>query len=244
MLLGVYGQAAEVVQRTDTVQGRAPVVSNVVIGNQSYPDFVGARVGHVLSISSAFADADGDTEAGSTIQWLRNGAAISGATGETYTVQSADAGRSLSVQVTPKTDPAITSPASGMVATSAAIAVTAGIMGYGNFLAPDALLRNWSQADSFCKSKGARLPTRDELQQLFVDATSSPAWAPNSGYIQNTEMCSLYGWPLAGMCGGGEKGHYWSSTSPSSGRHSLVAMTTGGVMNDLDSFTYLVACVR
>lgn len=238
-------QAAEVSQQTDTVQGRAPVANSVVIGNQSYPHAGGARVGHMLSIGYGFEDADGDVDSGSAFQWLRNGAAISGATASTYTVQSTDVNRSLSVQITPKTDPAITDPASGVVVTSAAVTVTTGAVDYGNFLAPDTVRRTWSQADSYCKSKGARLPIVGELQQLFVDATSSPAWSPNSGYTSNNEMCALYGWPLNGVCGGVTgSGSYWASDRNGASTHRGANLISGAAFWNDDTSVHLVACVR
>lgn len=237
--LAVGAQAAGVSQKTDTVKGRAPVASNVAINNQSYPHFVGARAGHTISVGYGFDDADGDADS-SAIQWLRDGTAINGATASTYTVQSADANRSLSVQVTPKTDPAITDPASGVAIASAAIKVVTGALPVGIFLAPDTVLRTWSQANSYCLQKGARLPTLDELQQLFLSATSATVIGDS-----NTEMCSVYGWPLSAQCGGPYgSSNYWFDEPPGPTHHKDVFITSGGVHYSNDLHTNYAACVR
>ncbi|MNP38014.1 hypothetical protein D3C76_1314960 [compost metagenome] len=87
------------------------------------------------------------------------------------------------------------------------------------------------------------MPTQAELQQLFVDATSSPAFAPNDGFITNTEMCSKYGWPLSGQCGG--SAYYWSSTLDSTGSHYYVTLNNGAATSRTnDSANSLAACIR
>ena len=59
-----------------------------------------ATVGSSLSVgTSAIRDANGITSASFAYQWLRSDSAISGATGSTYTVTSADAGQTIKVRV-------------------------------------------------------------------------------------------------------------------------------------------------
>lgn len=234
--LAAGAQAVEVTQATDMVKGRAPEASNVAVSNQSSP---GARLApsNVASASYSFSDADGDAESGTTIQWLRNGSPISGATSATYTIQAMDNGTRLSVQITPRTNAVSTNPDMGMPIASAEQGV--GVI-IGDFLAPDTVLRTWSTAENYCQSRGARLPTRDELQQLFVNATSANV---ADGGQANTEMCSLYGWPLGGQCGGSYN-DYWSSTSNGTGTHTSVGMANGGTYNFSDASSRPVACVR
>ena len=83
----------------------------------------------------SFYDADGDVESDTAFQWLRNGVAVRGAMASTYTAQSADAKQTLSVRVTPKTDPAITDPASGAAVTVGKFVAASGII--DSFLKPD-----------------------------------------------------------------------------------------------------------
>ena len=60
-----------------------------------------ARVGETLTASTAgITDSDGLTNATFTYQWLADDAAISGATGSTYTLVAADAGKAVKVRVT------------------------------------------------------------------------------------------------------------------------------------------------
>ena len=60
-----------------------------------------ARVGEMLTAgASGISDSDGLTGATFTYQWLADDAAISGATGSTYTLVAADAGKAVKVRVT------------------------------------------------------------------------------------------------------------------------------------------------
>lgn len=232
-VLAAGAQAAEVSQKTDTVKGRAPVASNVVISNQSTPGAV-PWVGQVLEGAYSFNDSDGDVESGTTFQWLRNGVAIGGATASTYTAQSADSKQTLSVRVTPKTDPTITDPANGVAVTTAGKFIAAsGII--NRFLKPEPVLRNWSAANSYCQSQGARLPSQAELQKVLLDSTPITALGQDTNAMQ-----SLYGWPLA------LNELYWSSTVHSTGRHYSVSMRNGISLSDRtdDRFEYYAACIR
>ncbi|WP_282875977.1 hypothetical protein [Pseudomonas peli] len=229
---------------TNTVKGRAPVVTNVTVLNRTNPG-IGVRVGNVVTAGYRFNDADGDAESGTTFRWRRNGKWISGATSSTYTVVTADANNYLEVEVAPKTSPLTTEPAIGTAITSDYIAVVAAgaPVGIGNFLAPDAAIRTWADANNYCSELGggARLPTRRELERLFLDATSATALGQN-----NREMCNTYGWPLNVSCGG-SRYYYWSSTPGDAvvlGEHYGVDLSNGGANNFGDRATNHVSCVR
>ena len=58
-------------------------------------------VGHTLTGSYVYEDAEGDAEGASTYRWLRDGTMLSGATTTAYTVVAADLGRALTFEVTP-----------------------------------------------------------------------------------------------------------------------------------------------
>jgi adhesin/invasin len=109
-LIVVMSQAVQAVQQSTTpVNGRAPTATLSV--NNTQP-----QAGDVITVTSAFNDADGDAEQGTTYQWTLDGAAISGATAPSYTLDLSDilAGSELNVIVTPQTDPNITVPSEGL----------------------------------------------------------------------------------------------------------------------------------
>ncbi|MFM5429178.1 adhesion domain-containing protein [Aeromonas veronii] len=90
-------------------------------------------------------------------------------------------------------------------------------------------------ANAYCVARNARLPTISQLQSLRANK------APG-----NSEMCTKYGWPLFGQCGG-SRSLYWASDSnidDGSRDYWLVGMDTGDYYRDnLNAFAY-VACVR
>ena len=108
-------------------------------------------------------------------------------------------------------------------------------------MTPDTVARTWTVAEAYCKAKvpSARLPTKAELEYVFLSATSATV----AGEF-NTEMCTVHGWPLFRECGG-SNGTYWSSTPYGTGNHYYVSLNSGAA-NSLngDSTTIQVACVR
>ncbi|MGP2543566.1 ZirU family protein [Yersinia sp. 2541 StPb PI] len=113
---------------TANVIGRAPVVtqSTIVSDNANGNGLI--DVGDTLSISTpgVFSDADGDAAIPETYQWRADGVDIPGATSNTYTIAAGDLGKTITVEVTPHTDPAITDPAVGLSVASNALTVIAG----------------------------------------------------------------------------------------------------------------------
>ena len=71
-----------------------PVATDVTISGN-------AEVGQTLTGSYTYSDADNDPEGNSTFRWLRNGVAIAGATGTTYTLVANDVGANIIFEVTP-----------------------------------------------------------------------------------------------------------------------------------------------
>ncbi|UVM05734.1 hypothetical protein [Pseudomonas laurylsulfatiphila] len=223
------------------------MASAVIINNQSNPG-VAPKVGDTLQAGYNFNDADGDDESSTTIQWLRNGIAIIGATSNSYTALTADIGANLSVEITPRTDATSTDPSIGAPAISAPqVVAAAGPTDVGNFIAPSTMLRTWPDADSYCQSLGARLPTTAELVGLRSTYTSADG-----------EMCTIYGWPVQpALCGAptnGSYAHYWTSDSggllfgqPSRMIVDLsIPVTNGGTgrMPENTGGAILVTCIR
>lgn len=106
-----------VVSAAVTTTNNAPVASSVIISG----DIGGnASLANVLTGSFTYSDVEGDTQGSSTFRWLRNGTAISGATGITYTVVLADVGSTLRFEATPVANTG-TSP--GLASLSSAVSI-------------------------------------------------------------------------------------------------------------------------
>ncbi|MFC0225470.1 ZirU family protein [Serratia aquatilis] len=113
---------------TATVKGRAPVVTQSTIVSDDASGNGQIDAGDTLSIGTegTFSDADGDVAIPQTYQWQADGADIPGATGSTYTIVAGDLGKTITVLVTPLTDPAITDPAEGIAVASNGLSVISG----------------------------------------------------------------------------------------------------------------------
>ncbi|PHI32609.1 hypothetical protein CRN84_05595 [Budvicia aquatica] len=128
MLITGSASAAVTSSPTLTVKGRAPVVaqSTIVSDNANGNGLLDA--GDTLSVSTVggFSDADGDAATPETYQWQADGVDISGATSQTYGIVVGDLGKTLTLLVTPNTDPAITDPSVGSPVASNGLTVIAG----------------------------------------------------------------------------------------------------------------------
>lgn len=123
---GVSASVIEVNAKTSPVIGHAPVVKGVKF-DKSTP-----AVNDTVTAIPDIEDADQDTPVESLYQWQLDGKDILKATQNSYKLVAGDGnGKKLTVKVTPRTDSAITEPASGAVFTSSPI-ITLG-------LAPEAL---------------------------------------------------------------------------------------------------------
>ena len=96
-----------------TVLNSAPVAGNVSITGTP-------KVGQILTGTYAYSDVDTDVEGTSTFRWLSDGSPISGATASSYTVTTADLGKSLTFEVTPA---AATGATPGLAATSSGVTI-------------------------------------------------------------------------------------------------------------------------
>ena len=94
-----------------------PIASNVTITDNNSGDAV---LGDTLTGNYTYADVDGDLEGISPFRWLRNGAAIGGATTSSYILTVADIGQSITFEVTPV---AVTGTIIGSTNTSSGITV-------------------------------------------------------------------------------------------------------------------------
>ena len=96
----------------------APTASSVSITDVNGGN---AIVSDSLTSNYTYSDTESDAEGTSTFRWLRDGSAISGATLSSYTLVSADFGKTITFEVTPV---ASTGTALGSAATSAGLIVS------------------------------------------------------------------------------------------------------------------------
>ncbi|MES2675414.1 MAG: S8 family serine peptidase [Pseudomonadota bacterium] len=119
-------------------------------------------VGDSLTGSYTYFDSDSDAQGVSKYRWLRNGAAISGATSATYVLTGADSGQSIVFEVTPVASTgslsgiavksaALTTSNSAPVAANVALVDTNG----GTATLGDVLNGTYSYSDSDGDSQGA-----------------------------------------------------------------------------------------
>jgi hypothetical protein len=216
---------------TQPVKGHAPVADSIKIEPNT------PKVGDVLTGSYAYTDIDGDTEEGTIVKWLRDDVEISGASAINYTVTADDAGKNISLQITPKSS-APADPDQGLSVTSENITVLqAAPAKLDNFILPDIQLRTWNDADSYCKSLGARLPTEDELLRV-------------STHYPDGMICTKYGWPSHGACGVDSNiyPYYWTSSETVPGEHlpvyQIIAIDTSTRSNNKATAVNYTVCVE
>ncbi|MDO9012159.1 MAG: hypothetical protein Q7U78_10210 [Gallionella sp.] len=207
-----------------------------------------AQVGQLLTGAYTYADTNGDPQGVSTFRWLRNGAAIAGATASSYTLVVADVGNTITFEVTPVSSVAPTTGTpvlSGATAAVAAAALPAGYISQGGLTwTPNTIgsatfggdffgwgipggYNNWTNANAYCTNTtingqtGWRLPTQTELSALY-----------SSGALAGAQ-----GWTL---------GYTWSSTPFGVGFHYGVGLFNGSVhwFNDANIDYLYVSCVR
>jgi hypothetical protein len=219
----------------EAIPGSAPVATEVKVSG-TY------AVGQTLTASYKYSDAEGDLEGASTFKWFLgcNGddycTEAPSATGLTYTIKQEDMGGHISFGVTPQSSSG--TPTSGNEVRSTP--VMAGKVEIRRFIPPKAEYITWGNATSYCKNlgNGARLPKAAELEQLFRSVTSGGT---------NTEMCSIYGWPLSGVCGGAPGSamdRYWTAESSSLTGYYVTKMSNGTSQGSTNTNTDLVACIR
>ncbi|HDO1358654.1 TPA: DUF1566 domain-containing protein [Aeromonas veronii] len=217
---------------TPAVIGHLPVASAVTIAPAA------PKAGETVTATWAYTDVDGDTESGTLVEWLLDGQEPPAATGTSFALPSDAASKNLQVRITPRSQ-APADPAQGVEVTSAGVVVAAA--GSINATQPTTNRYTWPQADAYCKglTPAARLPTRKELQDIFVNNTSATAIGQT-----NYEMCDIHGWPLNGGRCGGSLNSYWTSEAGSSGYHWYVSMYNGLAYNSSDTNGNQVTCVR
>lgn len=219
---------------TPAIIGHLPVASGVTIAPAA------PKAGETVTTTWAYTDVDGDAESGTLVEWLLDGQEPPVATGTSFVLPSDAASKSLQVRITPRSL-APADPAQGNPVTTAAVTIAANQTWTGNFTKPGTGVMKRQQAYDYCDNLNpkARLPTRKELQDLFLSSTSATAIGQT-----NYEMCDIHGWPLHGGRCGGSNGYYWTSEPGPSGFHHVVNMHDGTANALTTTGTYQVTCVR
>src|SRR4249919_3650971 len=151
LALGAPHAQVRVEAQSTEIRGRAPVVTIGSVDNETVADQAPA-VGHTLKANATVVDPDGDAITSTTYKWKRGATEVG--TGEEYATTAADAGQTLTVEVTATTDAAITDPAIGSatreVAVSANTAPTVeagGVSITGTYSVGQDLTGHWEYRD-------------------------------------------------------------------------------------------------
>jgi hypothetical protein len=236
LALIISGQTLAVTSSpTETVKGRAPSITTATFTGEStsigFPMVADVLTGGY----TGYSDLDGDPEEGSTVRWLIDGAEVS--TGPTYVPTMADKDKDLTVEVTPRSaHPA--DPAQG-----APVSLTRNVLFYDPsrwVVHPTRL--DWQAADNYCRitvGGGARLPTRVELRQTYLDGTRSKA---GDGSTSSSDMCTVHGWPFGSGCDPYVNASYW--TSDLGGDRYAFSMSQGHDFIAPAHVDYQVACIK
>lgn len=181
------------------VVGRLPLVTRGFIEPQ-IPKF--GLVGTTYEAKAITLDHDGDYVY-VTKKWYLDGVLVSHS--NFYTPPYEAKRKTLKLVLSPYTDANVTEPSTGPDWT----------VGSWELLYLDprfifdkggSVYKNYNDADQYCKSMGARLPTRREFEELFNYATSIGP----SNLSYNNDLCTVHNIPLAGMCGGSSS-FYWAT---------------------------------
>lgn len=203
---------------TPRVVGHKPIAKNVKIEN------VNPNLGDELKLFYEYEDEDSDVKGTPIISWFYNGKKVAGQNNMNYRpildpitgvgVECSDV--SVHAEVTPKS--LAGDPQYGDKVTTQTVNVSINLGTIPSFIKPDATTKNsWSEANAYCISLGARLPTVEELKYVFN------TYAKTTGFTMSSE----YGWPLQAAHCGGSSNSYWASDVAPNGKHYDVSMFDG-----------------
>ncbi|PXV56808.1 hypothetical protein [Aeromonas veronii] len=219
---------------TPTLVGNKPTVESVRLDNTS-PMF-----GETVKVNYVYKDIDGDVEGASIIKWLYNGSTLTGETGRTYTpvlnINTGVGKPCTTAHVAAEVTPISLTGVPNIGNTRRTATATIRLATIPNFTFPTTNKLSWSDAGTYCATRGYRLPTSEQLQFLFKN------------YIDENEVASVsvrYGWPLnKGWCGGSSY-YYWTrDRSPTPSGAYVINMETGRKVETIESFAHHVTCVR
>ncbi|EMO5719773.1 hypothetical protein RVW00_004830, partial [Enterobacter bugandensis] len=211
----------------------SPEISNVSISG--FDQWGTPQIGGTLRGNYIF-NSNGTGTDTSTYRWI--GGAVS-STNREYTLTKDDVGKTLKFEVTAKSS-------TGLIGNTASFTSSKRVSIYRLFLKPDKnkytrLDVPLAPGDDFakmeCTFNGARLPTPQQLTDLFKDETSGGT---------NNDLCKKYDWPMNAQCGGsGNEARYWTNDKTSAGKEAYhVNLSTGHVSQTYIGNAFYVACIN
>lgn len=136
---------------TQSVKGRAPVFISAKANWADTNSNGIVDTGDVITaVGEGFSDADGDVAVTPDYVWYRDDVAIPGATSATYKLVAADIGASVTVRITPKTDPSISDPAIGNPVLSNVVNIVTGSTVTGVSIAGNTVVGDTLTANATC----------------------------------------------------------------------------------------------
>ncbi|MFM5429236.1 hypothetical protein ACET8G_20635, partial [Aeromonas veronii] len=167
MLCGLSPAEASQSDDTPAVVGHKPVASGVTLSPAA------PKAKESVTASWTYVDDDNDIESGSSIEWLLDDV-VTGQ-GGSFTLPEDSTSKRLLVRVTPRSA-APADPVQGESVNSAEVFIACApeetlSNGGLTFTCPQSQALNWSNANNYCQSQGARLPTVSELQSLYANKT-------------------------------------------------------------------------
>lgn len=203
-LLLVLAGSAQATESTVTphLVGNKPKASNVKITPPS------PNRGDTVRVAWDYNDVDGDKEENTTVEWLIGNDVVG--KGTSYSIPIEYAKQRLEAKVTPRS----ASPATPNMGDVATHSVSINDIFWGNIVEPptNELVAS-KDSVSFCVRKRGRLPTQNELFNIFKNNTNASKWGEKS----SDEMCTIHGWPIFKKCGGSlvsnasDQASYWTS---------------------------------
>ncbi|MFJ7311463.1 hypothetical protein ACIQVE_01580 [Pseudomonas sp. NPDC098747] len=215
--------------------GRVPTATAPVITNVTVPGKNPAQ-GDVLKGTYTYADPDNDLvdPTRSVFSWSAAGAAISGATVETFTPTAAQNKKFLSFAVTPASlPPADPSKATTPVTSpNSAAPVLPPRSQLTNEFIKSPSSQSWGDAYKYCAIQNERLPSVAELQTLFTTYTRANA----AGESSQNDIGNTYGW---------SGGNHWTTQPNGEDRHVRVHLSDDGrALSDFNGSEYVFACIK
>lgn len=240
LVLAGSAQATESPQ-TPYLVGNKPKAANVQITPPS------PNRKDTVSVSWNYEDVDGDKESGTKVEWLIDNQVVS--KDKTYKIPLGAANKKLEVRVTPRS----AEPANPQVGDEVKNSVEIRSDFFGNIVDTPTFkdVVEAQEAEKKCNSKGGRLPSPKELQDIYEHNTTADKW----GKDLSNEMCTLYGWPIYG-CGAellenGSQASYWTNEIKPSSNGTTTHRTSIHMHGDSKAYTYghptakaLVVCMK
>lgn len=212
-----------------------PLLDTLVVGTDNQP----ANNKAFNAVLATFKDLNGAVLANAsvTLQFSSNKGTVTFDHASPWTTTTNAAGEvTLSLRDSVTEDVEVTVYAAKSALVQKMVSVNFTELMISRFLKPlTATPMKWQDANNYCNGLGYRLPTRYELQALFVEVSPSAD--------TNYELCNMHGWPMEYKCKG-EYNDYWTSEAHGPDRYWNVYMNSGNAGDLPATAPSQVACIR